>query len=328
MSKLVSIITPCYNGEKYLDKYFQSFLAQTYPNIELIFVNDGSNDNTEKIALEYGAKLEEKGYRFIYIRQNNSGQSAAINQGLRLFSGDYLNWTDADDFLPDNSVERRVAFLEHNPNIGLVIGRAVIVDDTAYKTIGITQETDSSNIGIRGLTEDYLKGEVSCPCCATMVRASMFRDSMPDSLQIEAPREIGQNYQLFLPIMFKYPTRFIPEVVGYYVIHPDSHSHTEKTFEQKWHIQNVATETLHHISTRLKVDEKDVDWFKKKIAEYDCKNRLELLQHCQRKDKLPEIVNRLRELGKYDRVARKIVLKIKYPLIKRLADWAWRRKNL
>ena len=57
---LVSVITPCYNGEKYLDRYFKSILDQTYPNIELIFVNDGSNDKTEEIALSYKNKLEEK----------------------------------------------------------------------------------------------------------------------------------------------------------------------------------------------------------------------------------------------------------------------------
>ena len=58
MTKLVSIITPCYNGERYLDRYFNSLLEQTYPSVELIFVNDGSTDNTEKIAMEYGRKLE------------------------------------------------------------------------------------------------------------------------------------------------------------------------------------------------------------------------------------------------------------------------------
>ena len=53
INSLVSIITPCYNGEDYLPQFFESVLNQTYPNIELIFINDGSTDNTEKVALSY-----------------------------------------------------------------------------------------------------------------------------------------------------------------------------------------------------------------------------------------------------------------------------------
>ena len=154
MADLVSIITPCYNGEKYLDRYFNSLLEQTYPSVELIFVNDGSTDNTEKIALEFGEKLREKGYDFTYIYQENAGQSAAINQGLKIFKGEYLNWMDSDDYLPDDSVEKRVSFLEDNPQIGLVVGRSVVVDDINYKQIGLISETGMERTGVHQLVED------------------------------------------------------------------------------------------------------------------------------------------------------------------------------
>ena len=58
---LVSIITPCYNGEAFLKRYFESILNQTYPNLELIFINDGSTDRTEEIALSYRERLEKRG---------------------------------------------------------------------------------------------------------------------------------------------------------------------------------------------------------------------------------------------------------------------------
>jgi glycosyltransferase involved in cell wall biosynthesis len=60
---IVSIVTPCYNGEKHIHRYLDSLLAQTYSNIELIFVNDGSSDNTEKIVLSYTDKFESKGIK-------------------------------------------------------------------------------------------------------------------------------------------------------------------------------------------------------------------------------------------------------------------------
>ena len=328
MANLVSIITPCYNGEKYLVKYFESILAQTYPAVELIFVNDGSTDKTEEIALAYGEKLKARGYNFIYIYQENAGQSAAINQGLRLFKGEYLNWTDADNYLPEDSIEKRVSYLESHLETGLVIGRTIVVEDMTFRPVSLIKEDSLDRTAPRELAEDFLKGQISCTCCcSTLVRSSMFRDSMPEPPQIEMPREIGQNCQLFLPIMFKYPTVYIPDKLGYYIIHQDSHSHAQKSFDQQMHIQDVGKETLYSIAARVKGDESDIEWFKSKIEEYDCKHRLDHLQHYRRKDGLREIIARMKSLGCYDAAARKMVLKIRYPVVKRIADQVWQRKN-
>lgn len=328
MAELVSIITPCYNGAKYLDRYFQSLLEQTYPAVEVIFINDGSTDDTERIALEYGEKLKAKGYQFHYIYQENAGQSAAINQGLKIFKGMYLNWTDADNYLPCDSIKKRVDAMEANPNLGLVIGRSIAVDDEEYKQVGIISETGFDRTSPKQSVEDFLKGQISCTCCcSTMVRSSMFRDSMPNPPQIESPREIGQNYQLFIPIMFKHIIKYVPDVLGYYIVHKDSHSRSKKTFEQKLHILDVAKATLLSISDRIDVDEAERIWFKDKIAEYDCKNRLDTMQHYKKKDGLEEIIHKMKEQGCYDSASRKMMLKIRYPIFKRIADFIWNKKN-
>lgn len=328
MAELVSIITPCYNGSKYLPRFFESILSQTYPSIELIFVNDGSTDDTEDIALSYKGRLEARGYKFIYIRQENGGQSAAINQGLKVFGGEYLSWMDSDDYIPDYSVERKVAFLDSHPEVGLVIGRSVVVNDRDYSRVGTITETGISRTDVGSLIQDFLKGDISCTSCsATMVRSSMFRDAMPDPLRIQTPREIGQNYQLFIPIMFKYPVRYVTDELAFYVMHSDSHSHARKTFEQRMHIADVADEVLNNIAAELKVGEEDKSWFRHMIAEYDCKNRLSVMQHYHRNDNLSGIVSRLKSLGCYDAAARKMVLKIKYPWAKRLGDMIWKLRN-
>lgn len=329
MADLVSIITPCYNGEKYLDRFFQSLLDQTYPEVELIFVNDGSVDHTESMALDYGEKLKSRGYGFTYLFQPNAGQSAAINQGLKIFKGTYLNWTDSDNYIPKESIEKRVKCLEENPELGIVIGRTEVVDDVNYQKVGMIQETGFDRVSTKLLTEDFLKGEISCSCCcSTMVRSSMFLDSMPTPPQIETPREIGQNGQLFLPMMFKYPVMYVPDILGYYVIHADSHSHQKKSFEQMMHIRDVSTQTLYSIADRLRIDDEELlSWFRSSIAEYDCKNRLEVMQHYRRNDGLEEIVSKLKQMGSYDVSARKKVLKIRYPFFKRLGDKIWKLKN-
>ena len=95
---LVSIITPCYNGENVMHRLLDSILSQTYSNIEFILINDGSTDHSEEIWYQYEKKFNEKGIKTIYIHQRNQGLGAAINAGLKVFTGDYLCWPDIDDY--------------------------------------------------------------------------------------------------------------------------------------------------------------------------------------------------------------------------------------
>ena len=69
MNPLINIITPCYNGEKFLERFLDSVLKQTYDNIELILVNDGSTDKTDNIANKYKSKFNEKGYIYMHIME-------------------------------------------------------------------------------------------------------------------------------------------------------------------------------------------------------------------------------------------------------------------
>ena len=88
---LVSVVIPCYNQAHFLGEAIESVLAQTYPHLEIVVVDDGSTDNTGEVAARY------PGVR--YVRQENQGLAAARNTGLRHSSGDYLVFLDADDRL-------------------------------------------------------------------------------------------------------------------------------------------------------------------------------------------------------------------------------------
>ncbi len=90
---LVSIITPLYNGEKYVGKTIESVMAQSYPDWEMIVVNDGSKDNSEAIVLEYASKDP----RIKYVKQENGGSASARNNGIRRVEGQYIGLLDADD---------------------------------------------------------------------------------------------------------------------------------------------------------------------------------------------------------------------------------------
>ncbi|WP_455684658.1 glycosyltransferase family 2 protein, partial [Thomasclavelia sp.] len=94
MNELVSIVVPMYNVEKKLERCLDSLECQTYENIEVILINDGSPDNLEKICLRY----IRKDNRFNYYRKKNGGLSSARNFGISKAKGKYIYFIDSDDF--------------------------------------------------------------------------------------------------------------------------------------------------------------------------------------------------------------------------------------
>lgn len=101
MTSKVSIIIPVYNCEKYISKCLESVLNQTYSNIEVVIINDGSTDNTEKIINNY----KENDNRIMYYYQDNSGPSEARNKGIFKSTSEYLVFIDSDDTVDQKYVE-------------------------------------------------------------------------------------------------------------------------------------------------------------------------------------------------------------------------------
>ena len=107
---LVSIVKPCYNGESYLSRFFDSILNQTYSNLEVVLINDGSTDRTENVVNQYRSLFDKKGITLIYEFQKNAGQAAALNRGLKLFTGEYVTWLDSDDEILPDFIKKKVDF--------------------------------------------------------------------------------------------------------------------------------------------------------------------------------------------------------------------------
>ena len=99
----VSIIIPVYNGANYMREAIDSALSQTYPNIEIIVVNDGSTDNgeTDRIAKSYGNRIK-------YICKENGGVSTALNRGIREMSGEYFSWLSHDDVYSPEKIRHQI----------------------------------------------------------------------------------------------------------------------------------------------------------------------------------------------------------------------------
>ncbi len=101
MTEKITVIVPVYNVENYLNKCLDSIITQTYKNIEIIVVNDGSTDNSGEICQEYA----QKDNRIVYIEQGNAGLSATRNTGLDNMSGDYVTFVDSDDWIEQDYLE-------------------------------------------------------------------------------------------------------------------------------------------------------------------------------------------------------------------------------
>lgn len=128
---LVSVVTPCFNGAAFLERYFRGLLSQTYQNIELVFVDDGSTDKTEAVFRTAEIVLRS---RFtgpiVYIRQENKGPCAAVNTGYSASSGALLAPCDSDDVMLPNRIADHVACFCARPESQLVYGDYYMCDES------------------------------------------------------------------------------------------------------------------------------------------------------------------------------------------------------
>ena len=121
MSDLVSIIIPVYKVQQYLPRCIESVLNQTYKNFELILVDDGSPDNSGAICDEYA----KKDSRIKVIHKQNGGVSSARNAGIKIAQGEFINFVDSDDWIPNDSLENLINLQKEN-NVDFVCGTVKI----------------------------------------------------------------------------------------------------------------------------------------------------------------------------------------------------------
>ena len=126
---LISVIVPVYNVEKYLNKCVDSIINQTYKNLEIILVDDGSPDNCPKICDDYS----KKDNRIVVIHKNNGGLSDARNAGIDIANGEYLSFVDSDDYIDEKYVEVLYDLIDkYNSKISMVDIKRVFENGKIY----------------------------------------------------------------------------------------------------------------------------------------------------------------------------------------------------
>jgi glycosyltransferase involved in cell wall biosynthesis len=203
---LVSVVIPCFNAERYLGETLESVLAQTYSAIEIIVVDDGSSDDTQKVAQSYSVRL---------IRQKNRGVSAARNHGIRQSQGKYILFLDHDDRLLPNAVEIGVGLLEQNPDCVMAVGEHRYIGPHGEPLGRSSKCSDGRDPYLMLLEHNF----VETPCSALHRRSSFLQAGMFDETLFGA-----EDHELYLRIARSGSILAHEEVVSEYRQHESNSS--------------------------------------------------------------------------------------------------------
>lgn len=216
----VSVVTPVYNGEKHLYRLLESVLAQTWDKVEMILVDDGSEDATLAVAEEYRERFRARGYQFHIVAAEHRNASAAINRGLPLVTGEFLIWPDSDDALHPGSIRKRVEFLRANPQYQCVRSLSTYRQEDGSPGQPQERRGDPEN---EKLFFPVLRGEDFVCCGCYMLRCGAFFNIYP---QRRIPEyDVGQNFQMLLPFLYRHLCPTLQEELYIVYVRPDSHSH-------------------------------------------------------------------------------------------------------
>ncbi len=216
----VSLIIPFYNEENYIDVCLDSVIAQTYPDIQLILVDDASTDASAAIVQKRSEELTERFAEFLLLRhETNRNQAAAMNTALPHCNGEFLMWMDADDLLDPENIAKKVSYLRQHPEVDMVRTNGLVVDtvDGEEKELAKDKDKVSTN-----LFEALLLDGTYCHNGCYMVRTETLKSRLPE-MQIPVSKE-GQNMQLLIPVSSVSDCGFIDEDLFTYRIHGDNHS--------------------------------------------------------------------------------------------------------
>ena len=197
----VSIIVPVYNVEKYLRECLESIINQTFQDIEIICVNDGSTDNSRKILTEYA----QKDLRIKIIDKENGGLSSARNAGLKIAQGEFISFIDSDDWVDKTMVEKLYNNIKAlNTDISICAvhqydeSKQEFDDNSKYFTLGFFDDSFNN----KAFTYKDVKPFIMDVC--VMAWNKLYRKSLIDECKAEFPDGlIWEDGPFFFSIFFK-----------------------------------------------------------------------------------------------------------------------------
>ncbi len=206
---LVSVIVPAYNAEAFIEQTLNSVLSQTHRNIEVLVVDDGSQDRTAEIV----KSLAQRDKRVILLQQLNKGVAATRNLAIQKSSGEYIAPIDADDVWVPQKLEKQVqSMLEAEPSVGLVYAWSVLIDEQGLPTGKYGKSNHEGEVYTKLLYGNFI-GNASAPLIR---RACLERVGYYNCKLKEQNGQGLEDWDLYLRLAECYQFRVVPEfLVGY-----------------------------------------------------------------------------------------------------------------
>lgn len=246
MDDLITIIVPVYNTEKYVERCLKSIVLQTYKNLEIIVVNDGSLDNSLKIC-EKIAKVDE---RIKVFSKENGGLSSARNFGLKQATGKYIGFIDSDDYIEKSMYEYLYKLIKENQSQISICGHNIVEKDKIIRQVNCDYDevTYDSKTAFKLLLEDKVINNFSCD---KLFSFNLFKNVEFKSLCYH--EDVGTVFKLF------YNSKFV--TVGNkpyynYVMNANSISHNLNS--KKIYDSFLAYLEIHNFVLKNDVDFKNV----------------------------------------------------------------------
>lgn len=200
---LVSVIIPTFNREKYLREAIESVVNQSYKNIEIIVVDDGSTENyAERICNDFGA---------LFFKKENGGLSSARNFGIKNANGKYIALLDDDDVFVNTKIEKQVEVLENNKSIFCVHSSADVIDDKGNKT--------GQKIGASTNKVHKRSGNVFWNALGTWVVKSptpLFKKEVFETIIFDEKIKVGEDLDFYWRFFYYFNIYYIDESLAYY----------------------------------------------------------------------------------------------------------------
>lgn len=204
---MITVILPVYDGEKYISQAIESVLKQSYSDLELIIVNDGSTDKTENEIFKF------KDDRIKYVTQSNLGPSAARNKGMSIAKGKYFAFIDADDLYESTKIEEQVKILDNKKEICVVYNDYFEVDEYLTHIRTVSPEY-VSECRYDLLAMMLFRPVISCPS-SIMIR----RDCYDRGLKYNCTYKHGDDYDFLINLLKYYNFYYIHKPLYIYRKH-------------------------------------------------------------------------------------------------------------
>ena len=216
---MISIIVPVYNSEKYIDRCLDSILNQTYKDLEIVLVNDGSNDQSLKILENYALRDT----RIKVVNQENKGVAAARNTGLDNATGDYILYVDSDDWIENNMVERMVE-LSANADIVFCGNDNAVSPESVKKIIGITKEIWNKD----KIIYEFLRHKIM----SGMLWNKLIKRSLTDGCRFNPKTGYGEDAEFLWQVLQNTNSMIVTNEILYHHV-PDENSISHLSYSEK-----------------------------------------------------------------------------------------------